>query len=130
VLAWLPVATQVLCEPARAQAEGWTDAKVCRAGIAAILLHPAKDVQPDGTEGAVHYYLFRRQSDRTVWRFKCRVDGERILWGSVWEHSEGLWRVNEYDGRVVFAIEGETVTIRQYHPDGSESVNHYRRTQL
>ncbi len=130
VLAWLAVAAQALSGPAKAQADGWTVAQVCRAGIAAILSHSPKDVEPDGAQGAVYYYAYRRQSDQTVWRFKCRVDGERILWGSVWEHSEGLWRVNEYDGRVVFAIRGGTVTIRQYNPDGSESVNRYRRTQL
>lgn len=109
---------------------GWSDDRVCRAGIAAVLMDSPRKVAATSSRRSVIYLAYTRESDKTVWRFKCLVDGDRILWGSVFAGSEGRWRTETGDGRVHFEISDDTIIIRQTHPDGSQSVDKYRRSQL
>jgi hypothetical protein len=130
LLAWLPVAVLVFHEPAPAQVADWSIGQICRAGIAAILLRAPRDIVATGSRGAVHYYSFRRESDKSVWRFKCMVDGNLILWGSVWEYAEGHWRVGSGEVDVRFQAWGDKIVITQHYPDGSQSSDDFARSQL
>ncbi len=90
---------------------------ICRAGIAQLFGRSPNIIQHYRTEGDVIFLKYIRSDDNTVWRYKCRIAGYRIMWGA----DDGRWRTHPMDEVVMFDIHQNSVTVRTTLSDGSQS---------
>src|SRR3989344_2521851 len=92
--------------------------KICRATIAALMMHPVQIVRLDGSDGHVVYVSYRRPDDGSVWKSKCKFDGVRGIWGA----DDGRWRDIPNAAEHVtyeFGPDAKTLRIRQRFADAS-----------
>jgi len=90
-------------------AEAPTDKQICAAGIAAMMGRDAKTVRTDRIDGRVFYQSYIRPGDGTVWRYKCQIEGNRVMWGA----DDGRWRRHELDEVISFTWTTGKLTIWQ-----------------
>ena len=81
-------------------AQSIAPALVCKAAIAEIMGRDPRIVQIVRSDADVHYLSYVRQSDQSKWTYRCRVDGNRVIWAS----DPGRWRTDPRDGTVKFDI--------------------------
>lgn len=98
--------------------------RICRGAIAAVAgksidIVGADPRHEDGPVGPIVALSYIRESDRTEWRYRCFLDGDRVIWAA----NGGRWRNDPRDEIISFALnrpEGSFV-IRQRFSDGSIS---------
>lgn len=61
------------------------------------------------------YLSYERSGDRERFAYKCRILGDRIIWGS----DTGRWRTYPTDSKVSFNVDGETLSIQDRFRDGT-----------
>ncbi|MDG4866468.1 hypothetical protein P8631_00380 [Guyparkeria sp. 1SP6A2] len=94
---------------------------ICVAGVAAIMGKNPNIVVIDGVKDEVVLLSYARDSDGTRWGFKCKVAGNRIIWGN----ADGRWRTHKLDSAVYYQIKGDKVDVRERHSDSSSSTDSY-----
>lgn len=104
----------------------FTAAQVCKAGIGAAMGRPPSIIKTDNSSNGIYYLSYVRSDDRTRWRYKCKLSGNKIVWGA----DDGRWRSGGLDGTLRFRVDGDNITIRETHSDGSVSSRTYHRTQV
>jgi len=92
---------------------------ICRTAIASIMGRDPKTIQVTLTDGDVLFLTYVRPIDNFVWTYRCRIDGNRVLWAS----EPGRWRDNPKDEKVFFEIVdgGKQLRIIEDHGDGSST---------
>lgn len=92
---------------------------ICRTAIASIMGRDPKTIQVTLTDGDVLFLTYVRPIDNFVWTYRCRIDGNRVLWAS----EPGRWRDNPKDEKVFFEIVdgGKQLRIIEDHDDGSST---------
>jgi hypothetical protein len=92
---------------------------ICRTAIASIIGRDPKTIQVTLTDGDVLFLTYVRPIDNFVWTYRCRIDGNRVLWAS----EPGRWRDNPKDEKVFFEIVdgGKQLRIIEDHGDGSST---------
>jgi hypothetical protein len=72
--------------------------------------------------GDIVFLSYTRQDDGTNWKYRCRVDGQRIIWAS---DPGGRWRTHPEDEqlffRVVKARIGSQLEVEERYSDGSST---------
>ena len=101
----------------------FTEVEVCRAGIATTMLKPLSIVKYDGSEPNVHYLHYIRQSDGTRWEFRCKLEGNNIVWAT----DTGPWRKRTYDSDIKFRVTGSDLVITETYYDGSSQRKEYSK---
>lgn len=104
--------------------------RVCRATIGALNGRDPGIIQVTSVENDMAYVSYVRPDDGKVWKSRCRVDGDRVLWvamdlsgpGS----GPGRWRNDPEDEMITYAITGPTVTIKLRYSDGSGDEHAYQ----
>jgi hypothetical protein len=76
-----------------------------------------KTMQVTRTDGDVLYLTYVRAMDNFVWTYRCRVEGNRVVWAS----EPGRWRDGPKDDEVFFEVvdAGKQLRIIENHGDGS-----------
>ena len=92
---------------------------ICRTAIASIMGRDPKTIQVTLTDGDVLFLTYVRPIDNFVWTYRCRIDGNRVLWAS----EPGRWRDNPKDEKVFFEFidGGKQLRIIEDHGDGSST---------
>jgi hypothetical protein len=92
---------------------------ICRTAIASIADRDPKLMQITRTVGSVLFLAYVRPIDNFVWTYRCRIEGNRILWAD----EPGRWREDPKDDRVFFEIidAGKQLRIIRRHDDGSST---------
>jgi hypothetical protein len=90
---------------------------ICRTAVAAITDRDPKIMQVTRTVGDVLFLAYVRPIDNFVWTYRCRIEGNRVVWAT----EPGRWRDNPKDGEVLFEDvgEGKQLRIIENHGDGS-----------
>jgi hypothetical protein len=90
---------------------------ICRTAIAAITDRDPKIMQVTRTIGDVLFLAYVRPIDNFVWTYRCRIEGNRVVWAT----EPGRWRDNPKDGEVLFEDvgEGKQLRIIENRGDGS-----------
>lgn len=104
----------------------FTDAQIC---IAAIALTMSKDVSiatADAAKGGVSHLSYVRKSDGKKWEYRCKLDGNKVIWGT----KTGRWRTEAYDAKLTFSVKGRKVDILETHDDGSTRNKTYDASEL
>lgn len=97
------------------------DADICRFGIATVFGRSPEIMKTRHIGGGTYKVSYVRKSDATHWHNKCRVEGNRIVWGSY----DGRWRTHPADSQVTFAVSGERIVVTDTFLDGSATVKKY-----
>jgi len=90
---------------------------ICRTAIAAIMDRDPKLVHPTVAADGVVVLTFARPVDNFVFTYRCRLEGDRVLWAD----EPGRWRDGAKDKKVFFEIVGDGAQLRiiEIHADGT-----------
>jgi hypothetical protein len=99
----------------------FTKNQICKAGIAKIMGRDPAIIKIDRTSGETIYLSYIRQDDKTKWKYKCKLNGNQIIWGS----DTGRWRTHAMDSKVHYRINGSSITVTDTFSDGSSSKEIY-----
>lgn len=118
-------AALALAAPARAG--DFTAKEICRAAIATIMSRSPNIIKIDGIgdDGTI-YLWYVRWNDRTRWDYKCKLAGDRVLWGA----AQGRWQTAPGDSVVTYLVKGGEIEIEDKRADGRTRKRHYTSEQF
>jgi hypothetical protein len=98
---------------------------ICRAAIASIMDRDPKMMQIARIAGDVVFLTYDRPIDNFVWTYRCRIEGNRVVWGD----EPGRWRDGPKDDKVFFEVVegGKQLRIVKAHGDGSSTKQLFER---
>ena len=101
---------------------------ICRTAIAAIADRDPKVMQVTRTVGDVLFLTYVRPIDNFVWTYRCRIEGNRIVWAT----EPGRWRDDPKDDKVLFeeVDAGKQLRIIENHRDGSSTTQLFDRDAI
>jgi hypothetical protein len=101
---------------------------ICRTTIAAIAGRDPKIMQVTRTVGDVLFLTYVRAMDNFVWTYRCRVEGNRVVWAT----EPGRWRDDPKDDKVFFEVvdAGKQLRIIENHGDGSSTKQVFDRDTI
>jgi hypothetical protein len=91
---------------------------ICRTAIASIMGRDPKIMQVTRTAGDVLFLTYVRAMDNFVWTYRCRVEGNRVVWAS----EPGRWRDDPEDDKVFFEVVGAGKQLRIIENRGDGSI--------
>jgi hypothetical protein len=101
---------------------------ICRTAIASIMGRDPKLMQITRTAGDVLFLTYVRAMDNFVWTYRCRVEGNRVVWAT----EPGRWRDDPKDDKVFFEVvdAGNQLRIIENHGDGSSTKQVFNRDTI
>jgi hypothetical protein len=101
---------------------------ICRTAIASIMGRDPKVIQVTRTAGDVLFLTYVRAMDNFVWTYRCRVEGNRVVWAT----EPGRWRDGPKDDEVFFEIvdAGKQLRIIENQGDGSSTKQSFDRDTI
>jgi len=125
--------TALLFAPARPKGESaaaiFDTTHICKAAIAAIMGRPPQSIVTR-IQDEIVLLSYVRQDDGTLWSYRCRVEGSRVIWAS---EPGGRWRTHPADERISYRIiEGSEpgIEITESYGDGSATRRMFRAGEL
>jgi hypothetical protein len=117
-LFWLGLAA-IAAESGAAEGDaGFSQTQICKAGIGLVMGKSPAIIKATvaGNEVRLSYI---RADDGSTWKYKCKVEGSRVLWGA----DPGRWRTHPDDEPLFYAVTGSgasaRLTIEERYQDGS-----------
>jgi hypothetical protein len=101
---------------------------ICRTAIASLMGRDPKLVQVTRIDGDVLFLSYVRPIDNFVWDYRCKIEGNRVVWAS----EPGRWRDDPKDRKVFFEVVGggNQVQITVDHGDGSPTKEVFDRDKI
>jgi hypothetical protein len=101
---------------------------ICRTAIASIAGRDPKIMQVTRTVGDVLFLTYVRPIDNFVWTYRCRIEGNRVVWAS----EPGRWRDDPKDDKIFFedVDAGKQLRIIENHRDGSSTEQLFDRDAI
>lgn len=92
---------------------------ICRTAIASIAGRDPKIMQVTRIVGDVLFLTYVRPIDNFVWTYRCRIEGNRVVWAS----EPGRWREDPKDDKIFFedVDAGRQLRIIERHSDSSSA---------
>jgi hypothetical protein len=109
-----------------AEKDTFTKNQICKAGIAKIMGRNPTGMNIDRITEKTIFISYVRTDDRKKFSYKCKINGNRIIWGSV----SGRWREHSMDSKVSFKVNGNMITVKDQFNDGSSSSETFTLKQL
>lgn len=103
-----------------------TNKELCKAGISILMGRDPRIMKIDSTDGEIVYLSYIRPDDRSLWSYRCKIEGNRIIWAS----STGRWRTHPLDEVITFSVSGERLHLDQAYSDHSATKKTFTRAQL
>tara|TARA_R110002072_G_scaffold197707_1_gene355368 strand:- start:432 stop:785 length:354 start_codon:yes stop_codon:yes gene_type:complete len=110
ILVWLPAGAAVAAELSMTQ--------ICKAGLSVVMGRAPNIMTTEKVNNGIVYLSYRRPSDNTKWSYRCRVEGNRIIWAS----AQGRWRTHSSDSVVTFGHDGKKIWVKD-SLSGKETFN-------
>jgi hypothetical protein len=101
---------------------------ICRTAIASIMDRDPKIVRVIRVAGDVLFLSYVRPIDNFVWHYRCKIEGNRVVWAS----EPGRWRESPKDDKIFFEVvgDGKQLRIIEDHGDGSATKELFERDQI
>lgn len=77
-------------------------------------------------EGPIIGVSYIRKNDGTKWSYKCKIDGNKIVWGN----SDGRWRESSEDSVITYKLTGNSIVVSETYSDGSKNTKNYKNGAL
>jgi hypothetical protein len=119
----------LLASMARASAEpAFAVEAICRTAIGSIMDRDPKMMEISLTAGDVLFLTYVRPIDNFVWTYRCRIEGNRVLWAN----EPGRWRDDPKDEKVFFEIvdDGKKLRIIKDSAGGSSTTILFDREMI
>jgi hypothetical protein len=102
--------------------------EICRTAIGSIAGRDPKSIQMARIADSVFFLTYARPFDNFVWTYRCRIEGNRIVWAS----EPGRWRDGPKDNKVFFEVIGAGAQLRiiEDHVDGSTTNQLFDRDMI
>jgi hypothetical protein len=71
-------------------------------------------IRVDRTQGDTAYLSYVRPDDGKRWKYKCKLDGNKIVWGA----DDGRWRTHPDDSVITYNARGSSLTVIERYSDG------------
>jgi len=88
---------------------------------------PVEIITVDRSTGGEADVRYARADDQSVWRVRCKLEGDRVIWRTIdaFGANSGLgrWRDGPDDGRITVALNVDRIRVTETFSDGSASVN-------
>jgi len=121
------ILSSVVCVNVYASEKGdFNENQICKAGIAKIMGRNPAIIKIDRVTNDATYLSYVRQDDWSKWKYKCKLEGNRIMWGS----DTGRWRTHPLDSKVTFKVSGHSIMVIDAFSDGSSSSETYSLNQI
>jgi hypothetical protein len=101
---------------------------ICRTAIASVTGRDPKIMQVTQTSGEVLFLAYVRPIDNFVWAYRCRIEGNRVVWAT----DPGRWREDPKDDEILFEVvdAGKQLRIIENHRDGSTTKQLFDRDAI
>jgi hypothetical protein len=101
---------------------------ICRTAIAAIMDRDPKTIKVTKTADDVLILTYDRPIDNFIWTYRCRIEGDRVVWAS----EPGRWREGPKDDKILFEVvdAGRQLRIIAIHRDGSRAQQLFDRDKI
>ena len=93
--------------------------QACKAGIAMLFGRDPEIIKIEKVSGGTVYLHYIRPDDGKKWKYKCKLDGDQVIWASNDPDSSGRWRTHPDDGVLTYQIQGSELRVQQMYSDGS-----------
>lgn len=103
----------------------YAEKDICRAAISLVMGRSLDTVSIDSSSGSQFNLSYTRPEDGSNWSYKCKVEGNSILWGA----DDGRWRDADEDSKLSFTIQ-EVLTVVEGFSDGSKKTAVYDHTDF
>jgi len=87
---------------------------ICKFGIAARMGRDPSIIVVDEIRDGVVFLSYTRPDDGTHWAYKCRLEGDKIIWGL----KGGRWRTRPMDSTIIYVIRSDTIQVEDHYTDG------------
>ncbi len=119
--------SSVAYENAYASEKGdFNENQICKAGIAKVMGRNPAIIKIDLVASDAIYLSYVREEDQSKWKYKCKLEGNQIIWGS----DTGRWRTHPLDSKVTFKVHGNSIIVTDSFSDGSSSSETYSLDQV
>jgi hypothetical protein len=101
---------------------------VCRTAIAAIMDRDPRAMKVTKNAGDVLILTYDRPVDNFIWTYRCRIQGNRVVWAS----EPGRWRDGPKDDQILFEVvdAGRQLRIIAVRRDGSRAQQLFDRDAI
>jgi hypothetical protein len=100
-----------------ASREAYTHLQICKAALSSIMGVDHAAIHTDKREDGIVSMSYRIEGESDRYEYKCRVEGNRVIWGS----ARGRWRTKKGDAVITFSVDSGNVTIRERFNDEPRS---------
>ena len=122
---WLTLALAL--SAGSASAEPAFEARIiCRTAIATIMGRDPKAIQTTRKTEGDQLLTNTRPFDNFVWTYRCRIEGNRVVWAD----EPGRWREQPRDNKVYFEVIGAQLRIIETHANGSTTSQLFDRDMI
>jgi hypothetical protein len=114
--------------PASAAPPAFEVEAICRTAIGAIMDRDPKTMKVTKAADGVLILTYDRPIDNFIWTYRCRIDGDRVVWAS----EPGRWREGPKDDKILFEVvdAGKQLRIIAIHRNGSRSQQLFDRDKI
>lgn len=95
---------------------------IARFAISSIMGQPSKTIKVKNENG-LYILSYIRKSDSKKFDYKIKINEDKILWATL----DGRWRDSEYDEKIRFEENGQTIKIIQTFSDNSVDVREFKK---
>lgn len=95
---------------------------VARYAMSSIMQEPVKIIKAI-KNNKLYLVAYTRKSDNQKFEYKIKFDGNKILWANI----DGRWRNSEYDEKISFKENENSITIIQTFGDNSQDIQEYKK---
>ena len=99
--------------------------RICKAAIAKIMGRDVRIIRMDRSEDGIAYVSYVRPNDKKQWKNRCRLEVDQVVWSTVDAFGPnsgfGPWRTRPEDEKVIYRLNGKSITITEISSDGSKS---------
>jgi len=120
-----PTASLTSVQSPQTSAPTFSVLQVCKAGIG--LLMGRDPAAMEGRESAgMATFSYVRKDDGTKWSYRCRLDGDRIVWAS----DTGRWRTHPLDEVIRYMVDDGKLVVTETFSDGSSRSKTFAASEL
>ncbi|WP_018403228.1 hypothetical protein [Marinobacter gelidimuriae] len=106
-----------------------SDGQICKAAVATMFFQSPSIISVDKASEPFEL-SYVRSVDNSTWRYRCKVDGNEIIWAGWVDGKWGRWRNGQYDAEITYTKNGTKIQISEQYPGSEASLKSYDASSL
>jgi hypothetical protein len=94
-------------KPKDSNQTSFSNSQICKAGIATMMGRDPKIMRIIRNQEGIVYLSYTRQDDGKDWAYRCKIEGNKIIWSS----DTGRWMTNSMDSQITFSVSGNMLKV-------------------